>query len=170
MNRNSDVRAAVAIAIVPLALFACLAAGLRGQERPQTPPAASTPAGEDPNVTPPSCQPVPGTAKWWTAAHKRHFAEAPKHNVRVAMLGDSLIAGWTKESWQAYWAPRGAYNFGIPADRTEHVLWRIEQGLFDLVDPNVVVLQIGTNNLSARTTSNPVTSAGVPPRPSAASG
>jgi beta-glucosidase len=29
------------------------------------------------------------------------------------------------------------------------VLWRIEQGLFDLIDPRVVVLQVGTNNLKS---------------------
>jgi lysophospholipase L1-like esterase len=65
------------------------------------------------------------------------------------MLGDSITAGWSQESWTNFWAPRGAFNFGIPADRTEHVLWRIKQGLFDKIDPEVVMLEVGTNDIKS---------------------
>jgi len=46
----------------------------------------------------------------------------------------------------------GAYkpaNFGIGGDRTQHVLWRIENGELETIKPKAVVLMIGTNNVGA---------------------
>jgi len=111
-------------------------------------------AGGDGDASPPSCVPRAGEADWWAPKHEAQFAMAKERGeaIKVAVLGDSLAAFWTaegKKAWQEQWVPRGAACFGIPADRTEHVLWRIEQGLFDLIDPRVVVLQVGTNNLKS---------------------
>lgn len=46
-----------------------------------------------------------------------------------------------------YYAPLGVANYGIAADRTEHVLWRIENGEVEGLNPRLIVLEIGTNNL-----------------------
>ena len=69
--------------------------------------------------------------------------------IGVLFIGDSITAGWASGG-QAVWTDRyaklDAANFGIPGDKTEHVLWRIENGELDGITPKVVILLIGTNN------------------------
>lgn len=67
----------------------------------------------------------------------------------LVFLGDSITQGWSgrgKDVWEKYWAPLGAANFGIGGDRTEHILWRLENGNYDGLKPKLTVLMIGTNN------------------------
>ena len=42
-------------------------------------------------------------------------------------------------------------NLGIGGDRTQHVLWRLDNGNIDGIKPKLAVLMIGTNNSAART-------------------
>ncbi|MCU0786432.1 MAG: platelet-activating factor acetylhydrolase IB subunit [Verrucomicrobia bacterium] len=67
----------------------------------------------------------------------------------VAFIGDSITQGWEnagKNVWQKYYGSRKCLDFGVGGDRTQHVLWRFEQGQLDGVKPKAVVLMIGTNN------------------------
>ncbi|XP_049524830.1 platelet-activating factor acetylhydrolase IB subunit beta homolog isoform X1 [Dermacentor silvarum] len=48
--------------------------------------------------------------------------------------------------WENYFAPLHCLNFGIPEDRIENVLWRIENGELDNVKAKVVVLSVGSND------------------------
>ena len=41
---------------------------------------------------------------------------------------------------------RKVINFGVGGDRTQHVLWRFEQGQLDGIKAKVAVVMIGTNN------------------------
>ncbi|GAC1418208.1 MAG: hypothetical protein NVS9B15_12150 [Acidobacteriaceae bacterium] len=78
------------------------------------------------------------------------------HQVDILFVGDSITEGWTSTGWggqlrgSAVWekiyAPRNALNFGVGADRTEDVLYRLDtMDVHDLA-PKVTVLLIGTNN------------------------
>lgn len=97
----------------------------------------------------PATVPVPRSENWWKAAHERFVAEAGKGGVDVLFLGDSIIDNWRtvgKDVWQERFAPLHAANFGIAGDRTENVLWRLQNGELKGINPKVVVLLIGTNN------------------------
>ena len=68
---------------------------------------------------------------------------------QVIFLGDSITQGWEgegKEVWAKYYAHRNAVNLGIGGDRTQHVLWRLDNGNLNGLNPKAAVLMIGTNN------------------------
>jgi lysophospholipase L1-like esterase len=84
----------------------------------------------------------------WMEMHKSFLAQTKKGNIDLLFLGDSITQGWNENTvWQRYYGPRHAANFGIGGDRTQHVLWRIQNGELDGILPRVAVLMIGTNNL-----------------------
>ncbi len=82
----------------------------------------------------------------------------------VVFLGDSITQAWDDTGlavWNERFAPLGAVNLGVSGDRTEHVLWRLEQAPITRLAPKVVVLLIGTNNLGHGTHSGEQTLEGV---------
>ncbi|MBI3875099.1 MAG: GDSL family lipase [Verrucomicrobia bacterium] len=66
----------------------------------------------------------------------------------MLFLGDSITAGWRNQKpiWDAAFGKYKPANFGIGGDRTQHVLWRIQNGELDGIKPKAAVLMIGTNN------------------------
>lgn len=90
----------------------------------------------------------------WMVQHESFNARAKKGDVDVVFLGDSITQGWGgngKAIWAERYAPLKAVNFGIGGDRTQHVLWRLQNGNFDGIKPKAVVLMIGTNNSGSNT-------------------
>jgi lysophospholipase L1-like esterase len=88
----------------------------------------------------------------WQARHKAMNERIKKGNVDLIFLGDSITHGWEgkggKEVWEKYYGKRNAVNLGIGGDRTQHVLWRLENGNIDGITPKLAVIMIGTNNSS----------------------
>ena len=67
----------------------------------------------------------------------------------IAFIGDSITQGWEgagKNVWQKYYGSRKCLNFGVGGDRTQHVLWRFENGQLEGIKPKAAVVMIGTNN------------------------
>ncbi len=67
----------------------------------------------------------------------------------IAFIGDSITQGWEgagKNVWQKFYGNRKCINLGVGGDRTQHVLWRFEQGQLAGLKPKATVLMIGTNN------------------------
>jgi beta-glucosidase len=96
-------------------------------------------------------EPAPRGEEWWQQRHRainQRVAEAGEQ-ARVIFIGDSITQGWEgagREVWERYYAPRRALNLGIGGDRTQHVLWRLDNGNLDGLKPRVAVVMIGTNN------------------------
>lgn len=94
---------------------------------------------------------VPRNDEWWKNRHallNQRAAEAGE-KAEVIFIGDSITQGWEgegQEVWEKYYAPRQAVNLGIGGDRTQHVLWRLENGNLQGLKPKVAVVMIGTNN------------------------
>ncbi|MFO1485235.1 MAG: platelet-activating factor acetylhydrolase IB subunit [Verrucomicrobiaceae bacterium] len=85
----------------------------------------------------------------WVTRHESFNEISKKGEAQLVFLGDSITQGWEgngKDVWAKTWAPLKAANFGIGGDRTEHVIWRLQNGNFDGLKPKLVVLMIGTNN------------------------
>jgi len=88
----------------------------------------------------------------WINRHEQINARAVPDEVELLFLGDSITEGWEgagKAAWQKFYGPRKAMNAGIGGDRTQHVLWRLENGNVEGISPKVAVVMIGTNNAAA---------------------
>jgi lysophospholipase L1-like esterase len=99
-------------------------------------------------------KPEPRDAKW-VARHEGFLALTNKAAAKVLFLGDSITDGWRgkgKAVWEKNYAPLNAVNLGIGGDRTQHVLWRMDNGELEGLKPKAVVLMIGTNNSKGRNT------------------
>ena len=93
-------------------------------------------------------KPVPRDANWMKR-HESFNARAKQGDVDLVFLGDSITQGWEgagKEAWKEHYGDRKAANMGIGGDRTQHVLWRLDNGNIEGIKPKLVVLMIGTNN------------------------
>jgi lysophospholipase L1-like esterase len=84
---------------------------------------------------------------WYISVQQKFDRYSGKH-ADIVFDGDSITNRWetTGKSMWARYADRAA-DFGIEGDRTENLLWRLSKGQVDGVDPKVVVLLIGTNNV-----------------------
>ena len=70
-------------------------------------------------------------------------------HAQVVLIGDSITEGWegAPDQLQSLVGLRSAANLGVGGDRTQHVLWRLQQAPLMSVNPKVIVLMIGTNNI-----------------------
>jgi lysophospholipase L1-like esterase len=76
-------------------------------------------------------------------------AKAAPGDYDIEFIGDSITDFWDDRGqnvWQEYYGHRKAINFGVSGDRTQHVLWRFENGQLDGIKAKVAIVMIGTNN------------------------
>ena len=95
-----------------------------------------------------STTPVPRD-EGWKKRVERDVATAKQGGWELVFIGDSITDFWQnrgKAEWNKYFGQYKALNLGISADRTEHVLWRLDNGELDGYQPKLFVVMIGTNN------------------------
>ncbi|MGL6196600.1 MAG: GDSL-type esterase/lipase family protein [Thermoguttaceae bacterium] len=94
--------------------------------------------------------PEPVNADWWKQRHAANVEQMSKGDIDVLMIGDSITHGWEghgKAMWDLYYGNRKPINIGFSGDRTEHVLWRLDNLPLDKISPKLAVIMIGTNNV-----------------------
>jgi lysophospholipase L1-like esterase len=84
--------------------------------------------------------------------HESFLKRGKAGPIGILFLGDSITEGWNKANnvWTEHYGKLNPANFGIGGDRTEHLLWRIQNGELDGINPKVLVLLIGTNNIGEK--------------------
>lgn len=109
-------------------------------------------------------KPVPREGGWLKRHEEKLKAIKDADKVDVVFIGDSITHGWEgagKKTWDENFASLHPLNLGYGGDRTEHVLWRFENGELDGYNPKVAVIMIGTNNTGHRMEKSEDTAAGV---------
>jgi lysophospholipase L1-like esterase len=101
-------------------------------------------------------RPAPRTDKNSQIAHEQLLAKTKQGRTDVYFEGDSITRRWGAtdypellENWKKNFFGWNAADFGWGADRVENILWRLENGELDGVDPKVIVLLAGTNNVGS---------------------
>ncbi|MFT7484516.1 MAG: lysophospholipase L1-like esterase/pimeloyl-ACP methyl ester carboxylesterase [Candidatus Paceibacteria bacterium] len=100
-----------------------------------------------------------GGGTWWEQHENINALAQDSPDLRLVFLGDSITQSWTgskdrlahadgKRPFDRWYGRRKAASFGISGDRTEHLLFRVENGNFDGLEPAVIVLMIGVNNIN----------------------
>jgi lysophospholipase L1-like esterase len=123
------------------------------QANPSSPlsPAVDTQAFVDSLAT----MPMPlddGSNVYWVERNAVNVEAVQSGQANVVFLGDS-ITDWLATGdgavwWDQFYAPLNALNMAVGGTTTSEVLWQIETGQVASASPDVVVLMIGTNNLS----------------------
>ena len=75
--------------------------------------------------------PAPRDGDWWTKQQASFNKRVAEGNVDLIFIGDSITHAWEnagKAVRAKHFAKRNSVNLGISGDRTQHVLWRLDNG------------------------------------------
>ncbi len=102
-------------------------------------------------------RPVPRTDKNSQIAHQQLLRKTRQGRIDIYFEGDSITRRWGAtdypqllENWRQNFFGWNAADFGWGADRIGNILWRLENGELNGVNPKVIVLLAGTNDVGNR--------------------
>ncbi|MFO7305868.1 MAG: acetylxylan esterase [Gammaproteobacteria bacterium] len=104
----------------------------------------------------PADKPSPRLDRNSQIAHEQLLRKKSQGKIDVYFLGDSITRRWGAAdpqykhllaNWNKNFFGWNAANFGWGADKTQNILWRLENGELDGVHPKIIVLMAGTNNV-----------------------
>ena len=90
----------------------------------------------------------------WMKRHESFNKRVAKGKVDLVFIGDSITQAWEgggKKVWAKHYGKRNAVNLGISGDRTQHIIWRLDNGNVKDISPKAAVVMIGTNNSGSNT-------------------
>jgi lysophospholipase L1-like esterase len=132
-----------------------------------SPPPAAAPSPSPPSaaVTPPRSstsgdrwaaldQPRARTDSNSQTAHRQLLDKARTGRIDVYFIGDSITRRWGATdyseflaNWNQNFHGWNAANFGWGGDTIPNILWRLQNGELDGVNPKIIVVLAGTNNI-----------------------
>jgi lysophospholipase L1-like esterase len=96
-------------------------------------------------------------ASKWLETHAKLVAhmQATRGPIDVLLVGNSITQPWgsvlerkpLNAAWQKRFSRYQTVNLGIAGDKTQNVLWRLDHGGVAGLQPRLVVLLIGNNNM-----------------------
>src|SRR5436190_15645049 len=102
----------------------------------------------------PADQSLPRTDQNSLTAHTQLLEKARKGGIDIYFEGDSITRRWGATdypqmlaNWKENFFGWNAADFGWGADTIQNILWRLQNGELDGVNPKVIVLLAGTNNV-----------------------
>ena len=124
-------------------LFAVLISTARAQEK----------KASESQDKPASCVPAVKNPERHQQFLRDKEAAMKKGPIQLVFIGDSITDAWRggeqNKVFNERWGKYNPLNLGISGDKTQHVLWRLENGELDDLAESAkgVVIMIGTNNL-----------------------
>lgn len=102
-----------------------------------------------PGKFPNAILPVAREDEHFIERHTTFLRQIKENPIDILFLGDSITRRWSEvpHLWTNYFGSFHPANFGVGGDRVENLRWRIENGEIEGIQPKVVVLLIGTNNV-----------------------
>ena len=98
--------------------------------------------------------PAPRTDSNSMLAHRQLLEKRTKGRIDVYFVGNSITRRWGATdypeflaNWKANFFGWNAADFGWGGDKIQNMLWRLENGELDGVNPKVIVILAGTNNV-----------------------
>src|SRR6185503_2924554 len=103
-------------------------------------------------------QPESRTDQNSLTAHAQLLEKAKAGGIDIYFEGDSITRRWGATdypelltNWKSNFFGWNAADFGWGADTIQNILWRLNNGELDGVQPKVIVLLAGTNNVGNTT-------------------
>ncbi len=108
----------------------------------------------------PAVIPVPVATEVWQQRHAAIVTAAAHGDAKLVFIGDSIVHAFGGEpdtldwfhnrggdTWDLFYRPYHALNLGVSGDKTENVLWRLDNGELGPCKPSAAVVMVGANNV-----------------------
>src|SRR3989442_6520103 len=102
----------------------------------------------------PADQSAPRSDRNSQLAHEQLIEKTRRGKIDVYFVGDSITRRWGATdypdflaNWRQNFFGWNAANFGWGGDTTQNILWRLNNGELDNVNPKIIILLAGTNNV-----------------------
>jgi len=144
-SASAERRDAVSTHLLRLGLAVWLVSGWAITAAAENAPTPPSPAVKTNTAIVPS----PGGGDTWWRRQKALNDRVKQGHVDLIYIGDSIVRSWTWDGqpvWDYYYAKRNGVMLGMTGDRTEQVLWRLQNGNIDGISPKLAIVMIGQNN------------------------